>query len=57
MLRFSIQTTSVITYAEIKIQQALVSLRNGNSHRYENIFHCAKKREETARKKDASAHQ
>lgn len=33
MLRISTQTTSVITYAEIKIQQALVSPRNGNSHR------------------------
>ena len=57
ILRISIQTTSVVIYAGIKIQQALVLLRNGNSHRYENIFHCTESREETVRKKDASAHE
>lgn len=40
-----IQTTSVIIYAGINIQQALVLPRNGNSHRNENIFHGTESRD------------
>lgn len=45
----------LLIYAGIKMQQALVLLRSGNSHGYKNIFHCIESSEETVKKKDSSA--